>query len=66
MGIDINLNNLFDIKKILSICILIIVITGCSILLTHNGTSIDFLGVKITKVQTAAIDQKTISEMLEE
>jgi hypothetical protein len=64
---NIDLNNIFDIKKIMSICVLMVVITICSIALSATGTSIDFLGVKITKTQLVdATVQSNVRAMMED
>jgi hypothetical protein len=53
------LSNLFDIKKIIPVCILLVLFTICSVVLTTFGTSVKFLGVEITHDQV-------IQKMLEE
>jgi hypothetical protein len=65
MGIDLDLNKLLEPKKILSICLLIVILTLCSIGLTRNGTQIDFMGVKISRVE-APIDTHTTRQMMED
>jgi hypothetical protein len=62
MGID--LDKILDPKRILSICLLVVVLTVCSVFLTKNDTQVDFLGVKITKVETP-MDPAVLKKMME-
>ena len=47
-----DVNNLFDIKKVASICLLLVVLTACSILLLRSGASVEVGSIKITKMST--------------